>query len=107
MEKEEVKCKNNQRLFDVYDRSQLIIRFKCKNRKCKYKSLCDKEELLHIGELKNEVPLDFIPQRCPVCNHIALEATSDSCGKVQIKCTNCKQTSDIPIGDVKKTAFAA
>jgi phage FluMu protein Com len=107
MVKEEIRCKHSQRIFDVYDGSHLNIRIKCNNRKCKYKSICEKEESICIGQFDNLPALKYIPRKCPVCGRIVFDASTNSFGKVEIKCTHCNQIVNILIGDAKKPASAA
>ncbi len=108
MRKQSEFCKeNHQRLFDVYKGSRLNIRIKCSNSRCKCKTACEKEEVVRIGKLLNVWPSEYIPHRCPVCGQRLFDASLDSCGQVEIKCSRCKSIVNISIGDIKESAFAA
>ena len=108
MGKQSVFCeKNHQRLFDVREGSRFIIRIKCSNSRCKCKTTCEKKEIIRIGNLQNVWPVEYIPYRCPICGQRLFDASSDSCGKVVIKCIRCRNIVDISIGDIKESAYAA
>ena len=34
---------------------------------------------------------DFVARKCPMCKKRVLDTTSDSSGKVRLKCMHCKQ----------------
>lgn len=108
MRKQSVFCKeNHQRLFDVYEGSRLNIRIKCSNSRCKCKTTCEKVEIVRIGKLQNVWPAEYIPHRCLICGKRLFDASSDSCGKVTIKCSQCRNEVNISIGDIKESAYAA
>lgn len=108
MRKQSVFCKENyHRLFDVNKGSRLNIRIKCSNSSCKCKTACEKEEFVRIGKLLNIWPSEYISHRCPICGQRLFDASSDSCGQVEIKCSRCKSIVNISIGDIKESALAA
>lgn len=108
MKKQDIRCEMGHKLFEVYDGSRLLIKMKCANEfRCKHKKNCDRITKIQVGSDFDNESTKFQLWVCPTCKKKIFVASTNSSGRINIKCQHCGTCNDISIGDTQKSATAA
>lgn len=107
MVKQTVKCSLGRKILEIYEGSNVDILLKCNQQKCKQKRSCKRMQIIKIGVLKGDENVKYNQKKCTACGHRVFDASNNSHGMVEIKCTNCGNIVNILIGNGVKNAYAA